>query len=192
MRPALLVLDPQNDFFEAGNSNLAEFERAVLVINTAAALFREHNCPVVFVQHTSARKPPGSHEWGIYEGFDCNPDDARLNKTHQNAFEHSGLDLLLSSHDVTFVVLSGFELEHCVLASYHEALGRDYQAALLGGGIAGRDNARTDAVVRGCRMVTLEDLHALLAGKLSPSCNPCLPALIHVGDRIELEGSAMI
>ncbi len=38
---ALLVLDPQRDFFKPGNPNAEEFDAALGVINQAIELFRE-------------------------------------------------------------------------------------------------------------------------------------------------------
>lgn len=49
MRPALLILDPQNDFFEADNPNLTEFLATVSIINSAISIFREHHWPIIFV-----------------------------------------------------------------------------------------------------------------------------------------------
>lgn len=86
MKPALPVLDPQNDFFGDDNPNLAAFQTAVPTINAALAFFRQRRWPVVFVQHSSVDKPAGSYAWAINEQFDCRPDDTRLSKRHDTAF----------------------------------------------------------------------------------------------------------
>jgi nicotinamidase-related amidase len=57
MKPALLILDPQNDFFGDDNPNLAEFQTAVPTINAAIALFRQRGWPVIFVQHSLELSP---------------------------------------------------------------------------------------------------------------------------------------
>lgn len=158
MKPALLILDPQNDFFQDENPYLAEFQRVVSRVNAAITLFREHSWLVVFIQHTSATKLPGSYEWAIYRQFDCRPEDIRLTKTYKDAFCATHLDLMLSSHDVDFLVVSGFLAEHCVLATYRGALECGYRAALLTAGIAGFDSQAVEAIERSCAQISLEEL----------------------------------
>jgi len=69
MNPALLIVDPQNDFFESDNPNLVEFQRVLPTINAVIALFKKRGWLIVFVQHTSSKKQPGTHAWKIFEGF---------------------------------------------------------------------------------------------------------------------------
>jgi len=158
MKACLLVLDPQNDFFESGNPNLAEFRRVIPRINEALSLFRERGWPVVFVQHTSARKLPGTRAWEIYSDFDCQPEDLRVSKKHKGAFEDTGLDLLLNSQDVDLIIICGFMSEHCVQATYKEALARDYRAAILEGGIASLDDRETERIMQSCIPISLGSL----------------------------------
>jgi nicotinamidase-related amidase len=86
MKHALLVLDPQNDFFEEGNPNLGEFQATIPVVNRAMQLFHERGLPVIFMQHTSLKKPAGSHAWEIHPSFESQPEDIRLIKERENAF----------------------------------------------------------------------------------------------------------
>lgn len=143
MKPALLVLDPQNDFFESDNPNLAGFQASVPTINSAIAIFRERGWPVVFIQHTSKDKPAGSHAWEIYERFDHQPGDTRLSKTRHNAFWDTELDQLLKSHQVDFVLVSGYVAEYCVLSTLRGALERSYRGAILEGCIASLEERYT-------------------------------------------------
>ncbi len=160
MSPVLLILDAQNDFFEAGNTNLPAFEAAVAVINEAIALFREAGWPLIFFQHTSERKPAGSQPWRITELVDCRPIDPRMNKTTENAFWNTGLDSLLRSQRIGQVVVAGFVAERCVLSTQRGAAERGYDAAVLEGGIAGPDDRYTRFVLEITPRVSLDTLRA--------------------------------
>jgi nicotinamidase-related amidase len=161
IKPALLVLDPQNDFFAAGNPNLEVFQRTVPIINAAAALFRERGWPVIFIQHTSAAKPEGSYDWSIYPAFDLQPGDLRLPKSYSNAYWKSGLAGCLESLGIDFVLVAGYLSEFCVLSTYRGALERGYGAALLNDALASLEDRRTGFVLELCKTLTLEEFSLL-------------------------------
>ena len=158
MKPVLLILDVQNDFFEAGNPNLPAFEAAVPVINEAIGLFRAANWAIVFVQHVSDSKPAGSQRWGISDRLDCRPIDMRMNKTTESAFWNTGLDSLLRSQRIGTVVVAGFIAERCVLSTQRGAAERGYEALLLDGGIAGFDDRYTQFTLDISPVITLDAL----------------------------------
>jgi len=147
MNPALLILDPQNDFFGEDNPNLAAFQAAVSVINAASSHFHAQKWPLAFIQHTSRHKPVGSDIWEIYPGFERRPDDLVLNKTHYNAFWNTKLDSLLRSLQVDTVLVCGFVSEYCVLSTLRGAFERGYRGALLDGAIASLQDACTRFVL---------------------------------------------
>lgn len=158
MNPVLLILDVQNDFFEAGTPNLPAFEAAVPVINEAIGLFRAANWPLIFVQHASDSKPAGSQRWGISDRLDYRPIDVRLNKTAESAFWNTGLDSLLRSQRIGLVVVAGFIAERCVLSTLRAAAERGYEARLLDGGIAGFDDRYTQFTLEISPTITLDTL----------------------------------
>jgi nicotinamidase-related amidase len=160
MKPALLALDLQNDFFEADNPNLAAFEATIPVINSAIALFRERLWPVIFVQHVSPSKPAGSHAGAIYECFDCKPCDVRLCKTQPNAFWKTDLETLLRSHQVDFVIIAGYVAERCVLATLRGASERSYRGTILEQSIASLDSRYTQFVLEIASHLSLDKLKA--------------------------------
>lgn len=86
MKSALLIVDPQNDFFGDDNPNLPEFQRVAVTINRAIAFFREYSLPIIFLQGTAPHKQAGTHLWEVHRGFDCRPDDIRVTTAYQNAF----------------------------------------------------------------------------------------------------------
>lgn len=162
MRAALLVLDPQNDFFRLDNPNLPAFQRALPAINAAIAVFRSHGMPVIFVQHTSPRKPEGSPDWQIYPAIDHRNEDFFVQKSYQNAFWQSRLEATLKSLRTDYLVLAGFTTEYCVLSTYRGARERGYKAAILREGTATLDNFHSHFVLEISATLTLDELgHAL-------------------------------
>ncbi|MFQ5924023.1 MAG: cysteine hydrolase family protein [Anaerolineales bacterium] len=160
---ALLVLDAQNDFFARDNPNIAAFDATLPVINEVVGYFRDGRLPVVFVQHTSSKKPEGSAAWMIYEGFDTESGDPRILKSFPDAFWESELDAQLRSIDVNVLIISGFLSEHCVLSTYRGALQRGYAAYLLEGGIASLKDEHTEFTLRISERVSLDNLRGMLA-----------------------------
>ncbi len=162
MKPVLLILDPQSDFFEASNPNLAEFERAVAAINEAISVFREHHWTVAFVQHSSPTKEIGSYPWTVYEGFDCRPEDARVYKTWPDAFLGTELSAILEQCQVDFVLVAGFLAERCVLATYLGAIERGYRGAVLEEGTASLNSQHMQSTLDIVDHLTLGDFLALV------------------------------
>ena len=160
MKPVLLAVDPQNDFFQQDNPNLAKFQATIPIINSAIALFRERYWPVIFVQHVSRKKPVSSQAWAIYERFNSKPDDVRLSKTHPNAFWNTELDSLLKSYQVDFVVVTGYMAEQCVLSTLRGASERAYRGAILEKSIASLDNRYTQFTLEISPHISLDELKA--------------------------------
>jgi len=158
MKPALLALDLQNDFFEADNPNLAGFQRTIPTINAVIALFRERGWPIVFIHHTSKNKPTGSHAWQIHPSFDCRSEDRRVQKGHMNAFWDSELDTALKLLGVDLVVIVGYASEFCVLSTFRGAGERGYKNAILKDGIASLDEQRTQFTLGISTTTTLDEL----------------------------------
>jgi nicotinamidase-related amidase len=143
MKKALLILDPQNDFFGEDNPNLSAFQATVPIINAAIAIFRDQNWPIIFIQHTSNRKPAGSDIWKIYPQFNHHPDDICLIKAHFNAFWQTDLETILKEKQVNSVIVCGYLSEYCVLSTLRAALERGFEAVLLEDAIASLDDHRT-------------------------------------------------
>jgi nicotinamidase-related amidase len=158
MKLALLVLDPQNDFFQEDNPNFDEFYATIPVINRALRLFRQKGLTIVFLQHTSTKKPVGSHSWEIYPSIDCQPDDIRLIKKYENAFWNSELDATLVKRQVDSVIITGYLAERCVLSTLRGALERSYHGSILEGAIASLDKRLTHFTLEISSHLSIEEL----------------------------------
>lgn len=172
MVPALLVLDPQNDFFGTDNPNLDRFLKTVPVINRAVAHFRARNWPIFFTRHRSPAQPIGSEAWAVYAGFALEPNDVCLGMPHLNAFWQTALSAHLRVRQVSFVLLAGFLAEFCVLSTYRSAQERGYQVALLSGGIASLADEQTQWVQAISRQMAPAELDEAFAAE---GAEPVIP-----------------
>jgi nicotinamidase-related amidase len=161
MKPALLVVDTQNDFFEPDNPNLGEFQQVLPSINAAIALFKKKGWPVVFIQHTSSKKAPGTHAWKIYEGINGVTESFQISKRYPNAFWRTKLNSLLKSSQVDFVVVAGFCSEHCVLSTLRGAHERGYKGIILREAIASLDDRFTSFVLSISKNFSLDEFTAM-------------------------------
>jgi len=166
MKPALLILDAQNDFFGDDNPNLEAFHKTVPHINAAIQVFREEKRPFCFIQHTSHKKSAGSHAWKIAPVFEYEPKDWSMNKSFPNAFWETDLEKQLRSANVNAVIIAGYISEHCVLSTYRGAQERGFQALILEAGIASLDNRNNKFVLKMTNGISLEALFNKQAGKL--------------------------
>ncbi len=134
-KAAFLIVDMQKNCKEETTCK-ASFEKAVEYINEISQYFRRKKHPVVIIQDVEA----GGSET---EGFKCvdelivSDSDFFVQKSFNNAFWETELDIILKRESVDCVVISGFAAEYCVLFTYNGALERGYNAFLLQNGIAG-------------------------------------------------------
>ncbi|HSM24538.1 MAG TPA: isochorismatase family cysteine hydrolase [Anaerolineaceae bacterium] len=158
MKKALLILDPQIDFFEEDNPNLSAFQATIPVINAAIATFRDQDWPIIFIQHTSKRKPEGSDIWKIHPQFNHQPDDFCLSKAHSSAFWQTDLESILKEQQVESVIVCGFMSEYCVLSTLRAAMERGFDAVILEDAIASLDDRYTQFTLEISARIKLEQL----------------------------------
>ncbi len=133
MKPALLVVDVQQQFFDIGPAVSDSLHQAIPNINEAIAFFREKGFPVVVVQHADAAGGliPGQPGFEVSPLLEILPTDPRIHKTYGNAFNKTDLEAMLRGMGVDTVVISGFCAEYCVLSTFRGAMDRDFTPALL-------------------------------------------------------------
>jgi nicotinamidase-related amidase len=170
MPPVLILLDPQNDFFGSDNPNLAGFLETIPVINQAIDYFHQHEWPVIFLQHTSAKKPENSKLWEVYDRFICSPQDIFITKEKQNAFEGSLLQNILQARKATQLLLAGYLADYCVLITYQAASLLGYQAFILKDGTASLDcSMHLEEIDPNIRLIAHKELGNVFIHKDIPS-----------------------
>jgi len=138
MKPALLVVDIQKEFFKFGPTTAQSLNAAIEYINAAIALFREKDLPVICIQHMDEEEKlvPGEEGFGLPEELAILPSDLHIHKTYGNSFNKTSLGGELRDLGINTVIITGFCAEHCVLSTYRGAQDLDLTPIILRGSLA--------------------------------------------------------
>ncbi len=138
MKPALLVVDIQNAFYENDAATSQSLEKAIEYINAAIALFREKHLPVICVQHMDQEDNivPGEAAFELPEQLNILDSDVHVCKTYGNAFNKTPLAGELQKRAVDTIIITGFCAEYCVLSTYRGAQDLDLTPILLHNALA--------------------------------------------------------
>jgi len=138
MKPALLVIDVQKEFYKYSTQTAQSLNNAVEYINIAIELFRAKNLPIVCVQHMNEKDKliPGEDGFELPEGLNILPSDICIHKTYGNAFNKTDLQGKLHELDVDTVIVTGYCAEFCVLSTFRGAKDLDLTPIILRGALA--------------------------------------------------------
>ena len=156
MKPALLVIDMQEVFFDFSPAVSESLTLAVEYINGAIKLFRGKNLPVFCIEDLEEEvgRVPGSKGFETTSKIDLLPKDPRIHKTYGNAFKKTDLHQQLTFAAVDTLVLTGYAASQCILSTYRGAADLDYTPLIFRGSLA-------DANLERIRFV--EEIHDLLS-----------------------------
>jgi len=138
MKPALLVIDIQKEFFKFSPTTAQSLNDAIEYINAAIALFREKNLPVICIQHMEEEEKlvPGEEGFELPEELAILSSDLHIHKTYGNSFNKTSLEGELQDLGIDTVIITGFCAEHCVLSTYRGAQDLDLTPIILRGALA--------------------------------------------------------
>jgi nicotinamidase-related amidase len=138
VRPALLVIDVQKQFFEFSPTTAQSLKEAIEYINAAIDLFRKNELPVISVQHVDEESDlvPGEEGFDLPDALDILPSDLHIQKTYSNSFNKTPLEGELRERGVDTVIVTGFAAEYCVLSTYRGAQDLDMTPVVLRGSLA--------------------------------------------------------
>ena len=156
MKPALLIIDMQEIFFEHSPEVAQSLTSAVEYINAAIHLFRGKNLPVFVIEDIEVEnsRVPGSTGFETTNKIDLLSSDPRIHKTYGNAFNKTDLHQQLQTLEADTLILTGFAASQCVLSTYRGATDLDYTPLLFRGSLADSSPERIRFV---------EDIHELLS-----------------------------
>lgn len=156
-RPALLIIDMQNDFLTPGSRLFnAGGRRLVPAVNGLAEAARAHGVPVVWVVqgHRAGQvdfgreadiSPPhcveGTPGAALADGLRVRPGDLTVVKRRYSGFFGTDLDQLLRCLGRDRVVLAGINTDGCVLATALDAQARDYGVTVVADATSAGDEA---------------------------------------------------
>ncbi len=146
-RPALLIVDMQNDFLTPGGRlHNAGARDLILPINSLAAAARAQGVPVIWVIQEHRRQlvdfgreadispvhcVEGTPEAALAAGLERRDADFTVIKRRYSGFYATDLDLLLRCLDRNRVVVTGINSDGCVLATALDAHARDYRVTVV-------------------------------------------------------------
>lgn len=164
MKPALLVIDIQKDFFHFDDATTGSLKDAVEVINAAIDLFRAKGLPVISIQHIDKEDNlvPGNPGFDLPDDLKILPDDLHIHKTYKNGFNKTDLGAELKKMDANPLILTGFCAEACVLSTYRGAEDLDFKPILLLDSLASGDGENISFVGRINEVISFGALKSML------------------------------
>ena len=160
-RPALLVIDMQNDFLLDGAPMQMKGARSIVPnVRKVLEIFRHHKYPVFHVVRVHRedgsdvelfRRDQFSQTPFVVEGSQGSeiiaelaplPGEYIIRKNRMSAFMNTDLDLILRSLGTDAIVITGIQTPNCIRTSAFDAAAHNYQTFLVEDAIA----AKTDEV----------------------------------------------
>lgn len=144
MKPALLLIDIQNDYFPGGKMELSEMDKACRNAQKLLTYFRKNNLPVVFIQHL-AIKPnasffiQGTSGVEIHETIHPLENETVIIKHFPNSFRETNLHQHLQNLNQTDLVICGAMSHMCIDTSTRAAADLGYSITLIADACATRD-----------------------------------------------------
>ncbi|MBD5770366.1 cysteine hydrolase family protein [Marinomonas colpomeniae] len=139
-RSALLVIDPQNDYFENGLFPLWNTQDRLEKILEAMALAQANNVPIIFIQHV-ANSPSGTAPFfnlntsGVDIHSDIKaaaPNATVVVKHFADAFEQTELEAVLNSLGIEHLILCGMMTQNCITHTAISKSAEKYDVEVIG------------------------------------------------------------
>lgn len=162
MKPALLIIDIQNEFLKISPACSDSLKSAIEYINAAITLFRKRNLPVVVIQDKIEGLPEGSLGFDVPESVRLELKDIRIIKTYGNSFRNTGLAEKLRELGIDTVIVTGFCAEFCVLSTYIGAQDFDLVPMILKGSLASGNAEHIRFVEEISEIISIGALKAML------------------------------
>jgi nicotinamidase-related amidase len=136
MKPTLLLIDIQNDYFPGGKMELSEMEEACCNAKKLLTNFRKNNLPVIFIQHL-ATKPnasffiSGTSGAEIHETIHPLENESVIIKHFPNSFRETNLHQHLQNLNQTDLVICGAMSHMCIDSTTRAAADLGYSIKLI-------------------------------------------------------------
>lgn len=152
MKPTLLIIDIQNDYFESGKMELVKMDIATQNAKNLLSYFRKNNLPIVFIQHL-ATKPnasffiPGTSGAEIHDSIRPLANEIVIVKNFPNSFRNTNLHQHLQTTGSTDLVICGAMSHMCIDTTTRAASDLGYSCTLISDACATRDLVFNDQKV---------------------------------------------
>jgi nicotinamidase-related amidase len=144
MKPALIIVDMQNDYFPGGKMELTGIEEAAKNARRALERFRAKNLPIFHIQHLSARAGatfflPNTDGVKIHENMAPRKGEHLIQKHFPNSFRDTSLNEQIRSLRVEKVVICGAMTHMCIDTTVRAACDLGFRCLLISDACATRD-----------------------------------------------------
>jgi len=138
MKPALIVLDIQNQWLDTSPEMKKGVERRAKAINEAIEWFRKEGLPVIVVYHSDkARGPfPETKPFEVFDQIAVRETDIKVVKHYPNSFGKTGLEETLRKNGCDSIVIVGVSADWCVMATFFGAMDWGIDPYVLRGCVA--------------------------------------------------------
>lgn len=188
-RPALLIIDMQNDFVLEGKSMrvagasavipkiqsvLAEFRKRSLPVFHILRVHRPDGSDVEIIRQELFRKQPfavaGTSGAAVIDELAPQVGDYVLTKTRMSAFIGTELDLMLRTLGVTNLVVCGIQTPNCIRTTVFDGIAYNYPVVLVDDATGAASDEVHRANIRdmqniGVKIVKAGDVTGLLDGR---------------------------
>ena len=144
MKPTLLIIDIQNDYFQDGKMELVGMNDAAGNAKKLLNYFRKNGLPIVFVQHL-AIKPnasffiPGTSGAEIHDSIRPLENETVIVKNYPNSFRDTNLHQFLQAQNLNKLVICGAMSHMCIDTTTRAAADLGYSCTLISDACATRD-----------------------------------------------------
>jgi len=166
MKPALIIVDIQNDYFPGGKMELIGMEKAADNAQHALELFRDRELPIFHIQHVSNREGatfflPETDGVEIHESVTPKNDEYIIQKHFPNSFRDTSLNGQLQDLKVDDVIICGAMTHMCIDTTVRAAFDLGFHCLVLSDACATK-NMEYDGVT-----VTAPQVHTSFMAALS-------------------------
>ena len=159
MKPTLLLIDIQNDYFSGGKMELVKMDEATENAQKLLSHFRKNKLPIVFIQHL-ATKPnasffiPDTSGAEIHNSIRPLDNETVIIKNFPNSFRNTNLQEHLWSLNSTSLVICGAMSHMCIDTTTRAATDLGYSCTLIFDACATRDLVFNDQKVKAADVQT--------------------------------------
>ena len=166
MKPALIIIDIQNDYFPGGKMELEGSPEASLEAAKLLERFRARGLPLVHIQHVSNRPGasffvPGTEGVNIHANVAPRDGETVIQKNFPNSFRSTGLLEHLRGLEVDNLIIAGMMTHMCVDATTRAAFDLGFSCSLA------HDACATRALAFGEQRVAAAQVHAAFIAALA-------------------------
>ncbi len=185
MKPALLIIDMQNDFFK--KVRLVEHkENLIKKINELAGFARQHSVPVIWIRQVLkadlSDAPLGIKKQGkriviedtkgsqFLDGLDMQSTDIEVIKKRYSGFFQTNLSTVLQNHGVDTLIIAGINTHACVRMTAIDGYQNDYEVIIAEDCVDSYDQRHHDITMKYfqptiAQVVSNEGIGAILASQ---------------------------